>query len=79
MARNISIVTLENDRALLQRVLLGICRVDMQSRNDAQKLKELAEWRLEAKRVLDVLNGRLAPAYGDYPESPTHAEAVSKS
>jgi hypothetical protein len=34
------------------RVLRGIASVNMQTRDDAYKLRELAEWRLEAKRVL---------------------------
>ena len=44
----------EKDKALREivPVLFGIAKVDMQSRDDAGKLKELAEWRLEAKRVI---------------------------
>ena len=34
------------------RTLRGIASVNMQDRNDERKLRELAEWRLEAKRCL---------------------------
>lgn len=37
------------------RVLRGIVSVNMQTRDDIGKLRELAEWRLEAKRVLAAL------------------------
>ncbi len=37
------------------RTLKGIADVNMQTRNDAERLRELAEWRLEAKRVLAAI------------------------
>jgi hypothetical protein len=37
------------------RSLSGIASVNMQSRDDAQKLRDLAEWRLDAKRVLPII------------------------
>jgi hypothetical protein len=37
-------------------VLVGIASVSMQSRHDGEKLRELAEWRLESKRVLKGLS-----------------------
>lgn len=46
---------------LAERTLTGLVSVNMQTRDDIGKLRELAEWRLEAKRILPELRAALKP------------------